>query len=56
MVLTMTVPAIARHCEEHCDEAIQGRLDSDRRASGPGLLRFARNDGGIAELLRIPDA
>ena len=31
---------ITRHCEERSDEAIQSRTRA------PGLLRFARNDGG----------
>src|ERR1700754_2117686 len=32
-----------RHCEERSDEAIQSLPDS-------GLLRFARNDGGVASV------
>ena len=43
-----------RHCEEaqRADEAIQG---GSLRASRPGLLRFARNDG-CARHGRLPNA
>ncbi len=38
--------ALCRHCEERSDEAIQNGLPG--LVSGPGLLRFARNDGVLA--------
>src|SRR6186997_1535784 len=54
-VLPPTAPETAfvgrnglRHCEERSDEAIQ----LSRRAKKAGLLRFARNDGGLAAASR----
>jgi DNA mismatch repair protein MutS2 len=47
----IVTPALARHCEERSDEAIQSKIQNP----GTGLLRYARNDGVGARNKTTPE-
>ncbi|NEW93956.1 hypothetical protein DY468_18550 [Rhodopseudomonas sp. BR0M22] len=47
LVMRRIGSALLRHCEERSDEAIQSPVQ------GPGLLRFARNDGESLSFRRL---